>query len=235
MATSKANGADQHQKKKKMPKDDLFNSLNPNEMLSSAQRVLSSAVNVLEEEIAAGILAAKKIEKKIIDVEDIRSDPDDLMNRIRRDTHEALDIFLDALTAITRQVSVLSDSITKESKTKVREEPVKTTTSISVIQTEKPLKPSQTGILYMSVEGDLTIGPVTINLQKTDLTGPGGQKIPAKNILCRPASFSLNPGEVKEVAIHVKVPATCLPGRYKALLCDDQNSDIQTVIDIEVI
>ena len=41
-------------------KDDWFNTINPDKMINNAQRILSSAVNVLEEEIAAGILAAKK-------------------------------------------------------------------------------------------------------------------------------------------------------------------------------
>src|SRR5690554_5345539 len=88
--------------------NDILKGINKDEILSRAQKVINSAVNVLEEEIAAGILAAKKIEKKVIDVDDIRSDPDDLMNRIRRDTHEAVDLFLDALSAITKQVNTLA-------------------------------------------------------------------------------------------------------------------------------
>jgi hypothetical protein len=36
------------------------------EIFSGAQRLINSAVNVLEEEIAAGILAAKKIVKRLI-------------------------------------------------------------------------------------------------------------------------------------------------------------------------
>src|SRR5690554_4229546 len=98
--------------------DDILKGIKKDEMLSSAQKVINSAVNVLEEEIAAGILAAKKIEKRVLDVDDIRSNPDDLMNRIRRDTHEAVDLFLDALTAITKQVNKLADTnATNEEKT----------------------------------------------------------------------------------------------------------------------
>jgi hypothetical protein len=63
MAAAKQNGSAKN-KNGKTVAEDLFDALNPNAMLNNAQRVLSSAVNVLEEEIAAGILAAKKIEKK---------------------------------------------------------------------------------------------------------------------------------------------------------------------------
>jgi len=62
MAAVKQNGSAKN--KEKTVAEDLFDALNPNTMLNNAQRVLSSAVSVLEEEIAAGILAAKKIEKK---------------------------------------------------------------------------------------------------------------------------------------------------------------------------
>ena len=94
--------------------DDILKGIKKDEILSSAQKVINSAVSVLEEEIAAGILAAKKIEKKVLDVDHIRNDPDDLMNRIRRDTHEAVDLFLDALSAITKQVNSLASSDKKE-------------------------------------------------------------------------------------------------------------------------
>ena len=81
--------------------------------MSSAQRIVSSAVNVLEEEIAAGILAAKKLETKFINVEEVRNNQDELMNRIRRDTHEAVDLFLDAFATLAQQLN----GITERAKT----------------------------------------------------------------------------------------------------------------------
>src|SRR5689334_4511742 len=100
--------------KEKTLTDDLLDVLNPNTMLNNAQRVLSSAVNVLEEEIAAGILAAKKIEKKVIDVDDVRNNPENLLNRIRKDTHEVVDLFLDAAIALSSQLKILSDNVAKQ-------------------------------------------------------------------------------------------------------------------------
>src|SRR5205809_7233646 len=101
---------------KKTVTDDLLDDLHPNNVLNNAQRVLSSAVNVLEEEIAAGILAAKKIEKKVIDVEDVRNNPENLLNRIRKDTHEVVDLFLDAAIALSSQLKLLSDNLTKQTE-----------------------------------------------------------------------------------------------------------------------
>src|SRR4030095_5970600 len=111
--------------KKKTLTDDLFETLNPNHMLNNAQRVLSSAVNILEEEIAAGIVAAKKIEKKIIDVDEVRSNPEHLMNRFRRDTHEVVDIFLDSFASVLMQLKLLSNNIEKHSGNLKTAEPEK--------------------------------------------------------------------------------------------------------------
>lgn len=87
MSARKRKETNQNSGRKTMARN-ILEGIKKDEILSSAQKVINSAVNVLEEEIAAGILAAKKIEKKVLDVDNIRSDPDDLMNRIRRDTHE---------------------------------------------------------------------------------------------------------------------------------------------------
>ena len=45
--------------------EEWLNNINPDKVISNAQRILTTAVDVLEEEIAAGILAAKKLEKKV--------------------------------------------------------------------------------------------------------------------------------------------------------------------------
>ena len=235
---AKANGDEKNQQKGTMLTDDLFNVLNPNNMLSNAQRVLSSAVNVLEEEIAAGILAAKKIEKKVIDVEDIRDNPEDLMNRIRRDTHEAVDLFMDAFTAITKQLGLLPTTITKETGNVNKAAPAgsekKRENIVPVIESDEPSKAGQTTMLYMLLGDDKATQPVKIQLQKTDLAGPVKQKIDSRCIQLKPSSFILKPGEEKEIAIQIKLPKGCKPGHYSALITDAENPLIKTVIGITV-
>jgi len=236
---AKANESEKKQQKGTTLTDDLFDVLNPNNMMNNAQRVLSSAVNVLEEEIAAGILAAKKIEKKVIDVEDIRDNPEDLMNRIRRDTHEAVDLFMDAFTAISKQLGFLSTTIAKETGNTKKTGPAvpekKQENIVPVIEGEEPLTAGQTTILYMSLADDKATQPIRIQLQKTDFAGPGKQKIDARCIQLKPSSFILKPGEEKEVAIQIKLPKNCSPGHYSALITDAENPMIKTVVVIRVV
>jgi len=217
--------------------EDLFDVLNPNNMLNNAQRVLSSAVTVLEEEIAAGILAAKKIEKKVIDVEDVRSNPEHLFNRIRKDTHDVVDLFLDALMTLSSQLKIFSDNIERQngsvnSKETTSEKNQKD--AITILENDAPYTQGTTATLYMRLSDDDMKEPVNIRFQKTDLQGASMRKIPARNITIQPAVITLNPGESKEIAIRIKIPVGCKAGHYTGLFTDLQNPLLKAIINIEV-
>lgn len=223
---------------KRTATDDLFDVLNPNNMLNNAQRVLSSAVNVLEEEIAAGILAAKKIEKKVIDVEDVRNNPENLLNRIRKDTHEVVDLFLDAAIALSSQLKIFNDTVERQNgkmKTAAPSAEKKQNNPVTILQHDEPLLPGETVTLYMNLSDDEMKAPVTIQLQKTDLKGPSTERIPVRNISIKPSTIILKPGENKEVAINIKIPANCRKGHYTALFTDVQNPLLKALINIEVV
>ena len=231
---------DQNKKseKEKTITEELLDALNPNSMLNNAQRVLSSAVNVLEEEIAAGILAAKKIERKVINVDDVRNTPENLLNRIRKDTHEVVDLFLDAAIALSSQLKILSDNVTTQTENIKKNEPSsekKQRDAITLVQNDEPLKPGATAILYINLSDENATEPVKIQLQKSDLVGALKEKIAARNITIIPSSMILKPAENKEVTITIKVPAKCKQGHYTALFTDLQNPLLKVIVSIEVI
>lgn len=217
--------------------DEFLNAIDKDKILSNAQEIINSAVNVLEEEIAAGILAAKKVEKEVIDVDDIRHNPDDLMNRIRRDTHEAVDLFIDALTAITKHVGELSTTLDNSNGSSNHSESVNgqgKENTISYIEADEPLNPGQSTSIILSVFDNHSKTPVDIKIQKTDLTGPQKQSIHSRAIKIIPSTVSLKSGEEKEISVQVKVPKNASPGKYHALLTDANNHDFRVVIGIEV-
>lgn len=217
--------------------DEFLNAIDKDKILSNAQEIINSAVNVLEEEIAAGILAAKKVEKEVIDVDDIRHNPDDLMNRIRRDTHEVVDLFIDALTAITKHVGELSTTLDNSNGSSNHSESVNgqgKENTISYIEADEPLNPGQSTSIILSVFDNHSKTPVDIKIQKTDLTGPQKQSIHSRAIKIIPSTVSLKSGEEKEISVQVKVPKNASPGKYHALLTDANNHDFRVVIGIEV-
>lgn len=212
--------------------NDWIKNVSPNKVISNAQRMLSSAVDVLEEEIAAGILAAKKLEKKVIDVDEIRnSAPEELMSRIRRDAHDAVDLFIDAVTALTNQITSLTQSA-NGTKTSTRES-VKSN-PIAVVQNDIPAKPGQAVELPVLITNHSTDKAMQVELAKSELIGPFAAKIPARVIQVIPKSFMLVPGEAKEVTIKVLVPSACKPGDYSGLFQDSNNSQMKTVVTIVV-
>jgi len=106
---------------------------------------------------------------------------------------------------------------------------------IAVLQHDEPFKPGQTAILYMNLADENAKESIKVQLQKNDLIGPLKQKIFSHNIQIKPSSVVIKPGENKEIAIHVKIPANCKPGHYSALLTDLQNSALKAIISIEVL
>lgn len=221
--------------------DDFLNAIDKDNIVSNAQDIINSAVNVLEEEIAAGILAAKKIEKKVIDVDDVRQNQDELMNRIRRDTHEAVDLFIDALTAVTKHVSNLSSTLDKQQNgtPRQRAEPAESNgtasrNAISYLEADGPLKPGEYTSLSYIVSDAQADEPFDINIQKTEFTGPGRQFIYSRALSVNPSSFTLVPGGEIEISIEIKVPKNAIPGRYHAILTDSNGHEFRAVIGLEV-
>jgi hypothetical protein len=211
---------------------DIFGSSN---IVNNAQKVITSAINVLEEEIAAGILAAKKIEKKIIDVDELRHNPEDLMNRIRRDTHEALDIFLDAFASLSKQIGILSDSVSSKSEngnTTVSEE--RKTGTPQIIEYEKPVKPGQKINFRLSLFDDAMTKPVKLDFQKMDFTASGNQRILSKFIQVKPTNIILNPGEKSEIDIEVSIPKISKPGYYHSVFFINSMPQERSILSFQV-
>ncbi|MGB5943670.1 MAG: hypothetical protein WBG71_12380 [Leeuwenhoekiella sp.] len=210
-------------------------------VVNKAQRIVNSAVNVLEEEIAAGILAAKNIEKKLIDVEEIRSDPDALVNRIRRDSHEVLDLFIDAFASLTNQMNTVVESLKKETEEQAKshkKKPAKTqkaSAGVAKLEPDKPLQPGESTTLAFSLYEDEVKKPKKVELRKADLLGPGNQVINKRFLKIEPKSISLKAKEEQDISITLSVPKNTAPGRYNTLLTDTTDPNICVLLAVEIV
>ncbi|MEO6288474.1 MAG: hypothetical protein ABIO76_01060 [Ginsengibacter sp.] len=211
---------------------DWLQNMNPNKVIGDAQRILKSAVDVLEEEIAAGILAAKKLENKVINVDEIRQEnPEELMSRIRRDTHDAIDIILDAVTVIVNQFGTLTNTLTKVNQNGAS---IRKTNHIPVVKSEGVVKAGDNIEMPILLTNESKDKEMIFELNKADLNGPGGNKILARNIKLVPRLAVLSPSEKKEVAIKIKIPKSCSAGTYSGLFQDIKNVNVFTVVTIDV-
>lgn len=231
MKSSSGNGSKQNRTGKDSASDWIKN-MYPNKVIGDAQRILKTAVDVLEEEIAAGIVAAKKLERKVINVDKVRStNPEELMSRIRKDTHDAVDIFLDAVTALTNYFSNLTQTVSQVKGNAVVKE---TANNIQVVKYEGSAKPGSTVEIPILLTNNSKDQPMPVELNKADMAGPDQEKIRVRYINIEPQSFSLGPEEKKEVMIKIRVPSTCKPGTYSGLFRDNKNQDLCTVVTIVV-
>ncbi|OBW39751.1 hypothetical protein AB670_03910 [Chryseobacterium sp. MOF25P] len=204
-------------------------------IMSNAHRIVSSAVNVLEEEIAAGILAAKNLESKLINVEEIRSNQDELINRIRRDTHEALDLFLDAFAALTQQLNGIIEKSKPEAVNSKSSEQKRSSSNNSetiILEAEKPFKIGETAKfeLQFSDEENST----KFHFIKSDLTASNNVKISSRNISIVPGVLSLKAKKIAEVIINIKIPKTAIPGFYHTLITDKYNPKIKIIVSLQI-
>ena len=203
-------------------------------IMSNAHRIVSSAVNVLEEEIAAGILAAKNLESKLINVEEIRSNQDELINRIRRDTHEALDLFLDAFAALTQQLNGIIEKSKPEAVNSKNSEQKKSSPNSEtiILEAEKPFKIGE--IAKFELQFSDEENSTKFHLIKSDLTAFNNVKISSRNISITPVMFSLKTKQIAEVTIRIKIPKTTTSGFYHTLITDKYNPKIKIIVSLQV-
>lgn len=203
-------------------------------IMSNAHRIVSSAVNVLEEEIAAGILAAKNQESKLINVEEIRSNQDELINRIRRDTHEALDLFLDAFAALTQQLNGIIEKSKPEAINSKNSEQKKSSPNSEtiILEAEKPFKIGE--IAKFELQFSDEENSTKFHLIKSDLTAFNNVKISSRNISITPVMFSLKTKQIAEVTIQIKIPKMATSGFYHTLITDKYNPKIKIIVSLQV-
>ncbi len=206
-------------------------------VVNKAQHIVSSAVNVLEEEIAAGILAAKRIEKKLIDVDEIRSNPDDLINRIRRDSHEALDLYIDAFASLSGKLNTIIESLksdTPEKQGGAKKRAPKSRPDVIILEPEGPIKPGGSCTLILVLFEDEHGASGKVSLRKSDFVGPDNRIISQQAISIVPKTLLIKADVEKEITIRVKLPTDSLPGIYNAFLTDRYNPLIRIILSIQV-
>jgi len=112
----------------------------PAELASQATIFIKKAASVLEKEVAAGIVAAQSLEKRLIDVDGIRSrSPDELMQRFRRDAHDLVDVVIDLVALGVRSAETIAERAVEVAKE--GEGPDKGRPQQSREQAKKPKRP----------------------------------------------------------------------------------------------
>lgn len=198
-------------------------------------RVVRQAADILEEEVAAGISAVKKLEEGFVDIGDLRAaEKDQVLQRFRRDAHEVVDIALDVLSTASRYISDLAgEGVT------IRNGPRHGAGSTSknftpTVRLPEPVTPGGKGEIIMTLENSSPDESTEFSFVGTDLIGDEGAKIASGNIVFRPAKVKMAPGETADVAVAVKVPKTARKGVYTGLIQASKLKQLRAMLVAEV-
>ena len=209
--------------------------ISPKKIVSKAQRVVKLAADILEEEIAAGIIAAKEIEKKVINVDDIRSeDSDHIMSRFRSDAHEVIDMLMDVVSVASTQLDNISKRVVSIAGIE-KENTKRQMAQVPIIRNENTNNPGSEAVISMQLKNESKENVMNVELRETDLVAPSGHRILARNMTMRPKVLNLKPGDKKEAKILVKIPRSTKSGIYSGLIQDKKINSLQAMLTLEII
>lgn len=220
-ATSSQKSKDTNQEKKQRKKTKKKRGKKSDGLAAEAVRIVEQAASILEEEISAGIVAAKKVEERYVNVNALRSgSSEQVMQRFRNDAHEVLDILLDlvnlSITALgglsERAMNVRSTTKSKDNENNNGDD------SLAELVVPDVLKPGETGKVGMLVENDNESATQKFELSTAGLLNSTGDQLEAKYIEFDPPSLEIAANDLEKVNISVFIPENTPPGQYSGIV-----------------
>lgn len=202
----------------------------------TTSRIVQQAASILEEEIAAGIVAAQRIENKFVDVAGLRSGrPDELLSRFRRDAHEVIDILVDLAAAAARTAGKLGGRIiTIDGSNSSRKAKAATDDDIPLLAMPDPIAAGESAQVPMALENNGDKATDQFSFVCSPLMSPSGGRIDSRYVTFDPPTITLVPGKQTKVDVTIEVPARTPPGSYSGLLQSNKLKHLRAVLTVEV-
>ncbi len=202
----------------------------------NTSRVVQLAASILEEELAAGIEAAKRVEQRFVDVGKLRGgNPEEVMQRFRHDAHDVVDILIDMVNLATNSLGGLAQRVVtiggaKRSSTSAPGAAVDTP-SLAI---PRPVKAGQSIEVPMTVE-NASEGPTdALHFHSSDLVSAEGARIPAQQISFAPSDLVIGPHKSEIVKVTVTVPEGTPPGTYAGLLRASKLEQLRALLTVQI-
>lgn len=206
------------------------------EFAKTTTNVVQQAASILEEEIAAGIIAAKKVEEHLIDVEGLRSEePDKVMQRFRHDAHEVVDILVDLVNIGIKSIHGLSQNIiTIRSGTNQEISEKMGVGHLPTITVPHSIKAGESVEIPLSLENNGDIPTDEFTLYSTELVFDDDKRISASQIIFTPPSLIIDSNQTGKVIVTVSIPEETETGTYSGLILATNMNQLRSVIIVQV-
>lgn len=207
--------------------------------VGATSRIVQQAATILEEEIAAGIVAAKRVEGRLVDVQKLRgADPQEVMQRFRRDAHEVVDILIDLVNVATNSLGGLAQRVVR-----IREgggsaddggKPRSPAGAVPSLNVPRPVRSGESVEVPLTLENDGDNPTDNFAFVCSDLVNPGGERIGGEFVSFAPTSLTIAPHSAATVMISVSVPAGTPPGTYSGILQATRMERVRAVLSVSI-
>lgn len=212
-------------------------SINPSgvmrDIAGTTSRVVYQAASILEEEIAAGIITAKRVEELMGGSKINPPDQaNELINRFRRDLHEVVDLIMDifnSATSILDQpgISILGNSTTSKSN-------LGGNGKLPTLIISEPVATGKVARLSIKLKNNVDIPSGDIGFISTDLISVSGERISARQVKFIPPRVSFTPHGIEEILVTIQIPREKPVGIYSGLIQSTEVDRLQAVIVLEI-
>jgi hypothetical protein len=205
------------------------------QIAKSTSRVVQQAASILEEEVAAGIVAAREVEDKLFDTGEVRKENKEaLFGRFRKDAHEVVDIFMDLVGVAAKYGTNLTQRMITFTVpgTKKEEAPV---SDVPKLEMPEPMKPGTETEVPMELENKSREVTDVFSMYCTDLISNQGKRIAAGNVSFTPETIKIGPGQTEKVLVKVSVPRNTSPGSYSGLVQATNLDQLRAILIIRVV
>jgi hypothetical protein len=204
-------------------------------LFSTTSRLVQQAANILEEEIASGIIAAKKAEQRILNVKRIHAaEKSDLMQRFRKDAHEVVDVLMDLVTAATHYIEKMAQLDISVGKSRSAAESPAAYGNIPTLCLNEAIPPGQAATVSMYLDNKSTSTTEKFRLYCTDLVNASGKRVAHGCVTFAPENVVVQPKDSSKVDITVSVPADCTSGCYSGLIQAQNLESLRAILMINV-
>lgn len=213
--------------------------LDASRLMSAGPDIVLKAISVLEEEVvASGLGAAKRIEQRFLNVDELRAKhPDAVVSRFRRDAHEAVDIILDLVTAAAVLVGERAGKVVNVTASRTAPSaaaPTQASSGVPVIRAPASAAPGTTTEITMALENESDTGTAEFTLHVSELVTATGARIAAASVEFEPATLTVGPRAVGMVTIRVSIPENAPPGSYEGIVRASQMEQLRALLLVQV-
>jgi hypothetical protein len=199
-------------------------------------RIVQQAASILEEEIAAGVSAAKRVEERFVNVEKLRGgNQQEVMQRFRRDAHEVVDILIDMVALASNSISVLGErAIRVRPGAQSSEAKQASGDTMPCLTIPGAVAPGESVTVPMTLDNASDRPTEALRFHCADLVNANGARLAAEYITFGPAEVVLEPASSGTVKVTVTVPDGTPPGTYAGLLQASKMEQVRAVLSVRV-